>query len=451
SGDSATSNVLVLVDGIARNQQDLSGTDYSSISLTQIERIEIIRGPSTVRYGSGASNGVINILTRAQPKGSALELSSRYNSYDNASFAAKTSLAGVDQSIAIKTDFANNTGYRQHNALRTRNTSLYWRLGNNKQRFFSVTARKHDDAYQLPGPLSRADLDSGTIDRRDAEPARSSAGSSDNESYALRLQFFNDDEVTVRGIAYYDDQSRDFVFASSPGNFASLQASPSAERDRIQSYTHGADLLADWQPDRAAIALYAGLAFRHSRYSRTDGGRRRENRLINEGALNSGAAHVFGEWQASHSLRVNAGYRRAITSSTFRSAQLKQNENSPECTRTNVDLGGGNIVTIVDDCPLRDEERERDEQRWHNEALEMGASLQPSSNHAYYINFAKSYRNPNIDELALKPSGEDSLRPQRAGHIEAGYRYAGESISAGLALFHSRTRDEIIFRTDGQL
>ena len=41
-GDTAVSNVLVLVDGVRWNAPDLSGPDFSSIPLEQIERIEIL-------------------------------------------------------------------------------------------------------------------------------------------------------------------------------------------------------------------------------------------------------------------------------------------------------------------------------------------------------------------------------------------------------------------------
>ncbi len=68
-GESGFQNVLVLVDGRRTNQVDLSGTDWAAIPLSTVERIEIMRGPSTVLYGDNATGGVINIVTQKTREG----------------------------------------------------------------------------------------------------------------------------------------------------------------------------------------------------------------------------------------------------------------------------------------------------------------------------------------------------------------------------------------------
>lgn len=62
-GSTATSNTLILVDGLRVNPVDLGSIIWSSIPLESVERIEIIRGSGTVLYGDGATGGVINIIT----------------------------------------------------------------------------------------------------------------------------------------------------------------------------------------------------------------------------------------------------------------------------------------------------------------------------------------------------------------------------------------------------
>ncbi|WP_420535237.1 TonB-dependent receptor plug domain-containing protein, partial [Campylobacter avium] len=71
-GASANSAVKVMIDNIAVNILDESrlhaaGTSISpldSISIDDIERIEIIPGGGAVLYGNGTRGGVINIITK---------------------------------------------------------------------------------------------------------------------------------------------------------------------------------------------------------------------------------------------------------------------------------------------------------------------------------------------------------------------------------------------------
>ncbi|MBF0595029.1 MAG: TonB-dependent receptor [Candidatus Omnitrophica bacterium] len=62
-----TNNLLVLIDGTVVFNAGFNGTVWNNlpISLNEIERIEIIRGPGGVLYSSNAVNGVINIITRS--------------------------------------------------------------------------------------------------------------------------------------------------------------------------------------------------------------------------------------------------------------------------------------------------------------------------------------------------------------------------------------------------
>jgi vitamin B12 transporter len=100
-GANAT-HTLVLVDGVRVNNAFNNAFDFANLSVDNIERIEILRGPQSVLYGSEALGGVINIVTKrgaAQPTGSALlEIG------ENDSLRTRESFAATHEKFSISAE-----------------------------------------------------------------------------------------------------------------------------------------------------------------------------------------------------------------------------------------------------------------------------------------------------------------------------------------------------------
>ncbi|MFH1655426.1 MAG: TonB-dependent receptor [Candidatus Omnitrophota bacterium] len=171
-GDSSLSNVLVLIDGRRTNQIDLSGVDWGQISLDSIERIEIVRGSSTVLYGDNAFGGLINIITKKgvseKPE---IKIGGSLGSHQ-----FKKGFASISGSTEV-VDYFLNYSHQESDGYRA--NSEYW--DNN---FFGkatihptddfeldLSAGYHRDRYGLPGALYPSEIESversGTVKRYD--------------------------------------------------------------------------------------------------------------------------------------------------------------------------------------------------------------------------------------------------------------------------------------------
>jgi len=85
-GGAPTSGVLVLIDGHPQYMGLMGHPLADSYQSMMTERVEVVRGPASVLYGSNAMGGVINIITKKQPQ-EGLRQSARimYGSYNTLS------------------------------------------------------------------------------------------------------------------------------------------------------------------------------------------------------------------------------------------------------------------------------------------------------------------------------------------------------------------------------
>lgn len=99
-------SIVVMVDGFRINSAQPQGALASFASLGLLERAEVVKGPSSVVYGSGAMGGVVNMLTPEPKFSQQFQLGGRfgtaYSTVDKGtSGAALLSLSDADSALLV--------------------------------------------------------------------------------------------------------------------------------------------------------------------------------------------------------------------------------------------------------------------------------------------------------------------------------------------------------------
>ncbi len=113
-GVNATSNTLLLVNGIPLSNPDLAPPDLNAIPLNEIETIEIINGSESVLYGDQAVGGIINIITHDNdPK--KIVASCSAGSYNQQICSASISKKIQKMNFSLQLLHNQTDNYRVHN------------------------------------------------------------------------------------------------------------------------------------------------------------------------------------------------------------------------------------------------------------------------------------------------------------------------------------------------
>ena len=206
----AAKNVKVLVDGSPLNILDMSHAilPLNSVSVEDIQKIEIINGGGTVLYGGGTAGGVINVITKKTQE----EPVKNKVYYQNSSF--DTNKLGFGTSIKFADNFLLDLGYENINGNGYRRGDK--RDGENLRGGFTYNISDNQTLRFKAARYKEESKESDGITKTQLNNDRKQAGTTLTESnldrteYSLNYEIKPIDNLTFSLLGYNQETVRDY-------------------------------------------------------------------------------------------------------------------------------------------------------------------------------------------------------------------------------------------------
>ena len=142
--------VKVLVDGVPVNQPGGS-FDFANLTTDNVERIEVLRGPASVLYGSDAVTGVVQIVTRRGTGPRSADVSLSGGTYGSLNWGAELAGGSERASYSFATSALTTDGtYAFNNRYRNSIFSGLLHVAPDDRSDATLTLRYGDDVYHFP-------------------------------------------------------------------------------------------------------------------------------------------------------------------------------------------------------------------------------------------------------------------------------------------------------------
>jgi len=217
-GGSPTTQVLVLIDGHPQYMGVMGHHLPDAYMASDVERVEVVRGPASILYGSNAMGGAINIITRKQnQEGWSSNGRIMVGSYNTQKYQANGGFRQKRFDAFASVNHDRTDGHRRNSAFNI--TNGYVRAGYDLSEHFRLWGDMNIAAYkaQNPGTIDKPMIDNIADIIRGVGSA-TFENKFDKTDGALKL-FYNFGRHEIND--GYDNTSspRDYRFRSTDKNF----------------------------------------------------------------------------------------------------------------------------------------------------------------------------------------------------------------------------------------
>lgn len=384
-GLAGANNVLVLVDGRKLNNPSLAGPALNTVSLKDVERIEIVHGSAGVLYGDQAVGGVINVITKRAAAGET-----------NGTISATTGTDNLeDYTASVRQGFENGVSYsvsgqkRNADNYRDNNQNAYENiLGNLRydftKGFVFVEGQTIDDELNLAGRLLDSDV---AIDPRQAYSP-------------------ND----------YNHQKTDLIRVGGGVNLSEhweLLAEFAGRDEDTESYNpYGSPTLSNMQVKNITPRVVGTLPTKHG------------NAIITLGYDQVDSEYTVPDWWVSIEQSVDAFYAQVVYPLTNK-----------------LSLTAGGRTSSVEDTNYSNNTRHDDDVT----AGELGLSYQLDNGWRVFGRYADGFRFANADENGFVLPEVEFLEVQTSSSYELGAEWRSERATVQWSMFRMDLDNELMY------
>ena len=155
-GENSFARVKVVLDGEELNNADMSPPNLARIPIWNVERVEVIHGPSPVLYGDGAVAGVVNIVTDTRDYEKKTKITGRAGSQYTFGGSVQTKGGFEEEGVLYNAsyDYLQSDGYRDRSAYDMHTANVGVRKNFENGSTIGLKANYQNAYYELPGSLT---------------------------------------------------------------------------------------------------------------------------------------------------------------------------------------------------------------------------------------------------------------------------------------------------------
>ena len=413
--DGASSRVLILIDGLPANRPDLAGPVWFEFPLASLDKVELIRGSRTVRWGSPALAGVISLETRGHTGAREWSFQSSLGSWDTSLFRLNGRLpTGHGWTARVSLDRYESDGWRENSGTRSHAAQVSLSSPEDRPWQWLTTFHFGQTDLENPGGLG---LDDYRANPRQSLYTRFGIGNQYENSLSTRRWTHQ-----IRFCATPDQVWQ--LNASSTGRLRKLNFGAGSHTDHDLD-TLAIDLSHRWSADRFATTWGFRATLDTLFLERFHDQTRRTRFATANLDRSSLGGFVRSDYDLNPTLTFSGGFSLDVYDLAVSARDLA----SPPDPALNFDNGTSDSA----------------------HGAELSLDFHPDDSRRLWLRYDRTFRFPLIDEIAgyqgflLDTPVNTSLGPETGHGVELGSSYHGERFGASLTTFAQWLDGEILF------